>query len=425
MSSDPLHPASFPAGLVRRRPQAKIIVLGNLLVLAGLLVTAEVLARLVVWTWEIPTTFEAKPFQGFGETDPVVWWKLRPGLDARMGGVRLRTNRLGFRDDHEELPAGLPRIYCLGDSSTFGWGVEASRMYSAVAERALEAKAGAKAALISAGVPGYTSFQCLQQFREQIARLRPDWIVVMASNNECRARNIGDRERGRLLARKQTLHRWLGFSHLWLLLSRAPEALTRTWDLEPKPGRVADTTDEYSQNLRDLIREARALNCKVLIMSMPIRLRSMPNWSHFDNPSPEVQDLLSRVGQARKADEPLEAQITLLEEAAKLQPIQFEAHWQLAKLELRRGRTIEADRQFALAREGDLHPETSKPSYNRTLALLCRDEKVPFLDLDRLFQESGLDEDALFLDHCHPSTTGQKLIGQELARKLSAWLPGP
>ncbi|MDB5349018.1 MAG: lipolytic protein family [Planctomycetota bacterium] len=415
-------PPRVPAS---RRPRLRVIVLGNLLVLAGLLVVAELVARIVVWTWVIPTTFETKPFQGFGQTDPMVWWKLRPNLDARMGGVRLRTNRLGFRDERQEVPPDSLKILCLGDSSTFGWGVDASRMYTAVAERGLASRSGRGAAVVSAGVPGYTSFQSLQQFREQIARLKPDWVVVMASNNECRARNLGDRERGRLLARKQALHRWLGFSRLWLLISRAPEALSRTWDLDPKPGRVADTPDEYAQNIRDLVAEARRANLRVLVMNMPLRLRSAPVWKQFERPTPEVADLLRRAEDASKAEAPVEKQAALLEQAARLQPNQFEAHWRMGNLELRRGRTAEADRCFALARDGDLHPETSKPSYNRVLSAVCRDLDVPFIDLDSLFRESGLDESALFLDHCHPSPTGHRLIGRELARRLNELRPGP
>lgn len=408
----------------RRRPRLRIIVLGNLVVLGGLLVCSELVARFVVWAWEIPTTFESKPFQGFGQTDPVVWWKLRPNLDVRMGGVGLRTNPLGVRDERRELPAGSIKVFCLGDSSTFGWGVDSARMYTAVAEQGLESMSGKGFAVVSAGVPGYTSFQCLQQFREQIARLRPDWVVVMASNNECRARTLGDRERGRLLARKQVLHRWLGFSRLWLLISRAPEALNRSWDLDPKPGRVADTPDEYAQNIRDLVREARRANGRVLVMNMPLRLRKAPFWKQFDRPTPEVADLLRQAEDAQKADESVEKQVARLEQAARLQPDQFEAHWRLAYLELRRGRTAAADREFALAREGDLHPEASKPGYNSVLAAVCRDENVPFIDLDRLFHESGLDEGDLFLDHCHPTPAGHELIGNELARRLNALQQG-
>ena len=416
-------PPSVADGPVSRsgRPRRWLrLVLGNLAVLAALLLICEGVARGIVWFWEVPTEFRARPFQQFGQTDPVAWWRVRSNLDTTMLGVRLRTNRRGFRDPRDELPGGAVRVFCLGDSTTFGWKVEADAMYTAVAERAVREATGRDVAIVSAGVPGYTSYQCLQQFRETIAPLRPDWIVVMASNNECRARNLGDRERGAGLARKRALQRWLGWSRVWLLLSRAPEALARGWDLDPKPGRVANTAPEYRQNLRELIRAARAEGSRVLVLNMPLRLRLEPDWPHFDELSPRVADLI------RRSDEQTapSARRSLLDDALALQPDQFAAHWKLAQVELSQGHPAEADRQFAQARNDDLHPDAAKPLYNRALEELAAEESVPFLDIDRLFRESGHADDALFLDHCHPTALGQRLIGEALAARLASLLAG-
>ena len=400
-----------------------VIVLGNLIALGVLLVAAELLARGIVWLWGVPTAFQPRPFQGFGRTDPVLWWRLRPNLDDWMGQVRLKTNRLGFRDSRDSLPKGSTKVYSLGDSTTFGWGVPASAMFTAVAEEALNEGSKRRVAIVSAGVPGYTSYQCLEQFREDIAPLRPDWIVVMASNNECRSRFLGDRERGANLARKKTLDGLLGFSRIWLLLSRTPESLTREWELDPPSGRVANTEDEYRHNLGTLIREARASGCRVIVMNMPLRLRKEPDWKHFDRTSPKVAALLDRADVARRSNAPLSDQEAPLAEAIRLQPDQFAAHWRLAQVEQASGRDDEASRQFALAREGDLHPDAAKPSYNAALKSLCDGENVPFLDIDRAFRESGKADDELFLDHCHPSPAGQRIIGRELARKLGDLLP--
>ncbi|MDR3632201.1 MAG: SGNH/GDSL hydrolase family protein [Isosphaeraceae bacterium] len=405
------------------RRRGLVIGLSFLIVFAVSLLAAEIAARAIVWAWRIPTQFEAKPFQQFGQTDPRLWWKLQPNLDTEMLGVKLRTNHRGFRDDREDLAPGTFRVYCLGDSSTFGWRVTRSEMFTSVAERSLRAAAGRSVGLVSAGVPGYTSYQCRQQFRELIAPLRPDVVVVLASNNECRARNLGDRERGRLLARKEALHHWLGFSRTWLLISRAPDALSRTWDLKPNPGRVANTPAEYRENLRELIHDARAINCQIVVMNMPLRLRFKPIWKHYDRPNPEVASLLRRAEEAALQGAPDPARRALLEEAVRVQPVQFAAHWMLAELELATGRSAEAERQFVLAREGDLHPDATKPSYNQTLAELCALEKVRFIDLDRLFRESTEGSETLFMDHCHPSPSGHLLIGRALARVLSEFVP--
>ena len=421
--------STTPSSTPRRPPgwvaKVRVVVVANLVVMTGLLVAAEAAARVAVWAWAVPLTFQSEPFQVFGQTDPLVWWKLRPNLDVRLTGVRVRTNRLGFRDERDAPPRGCVRVYCVGDSSTFGWGVEASAMYTAVTERILNAERARDVCVVSTGVPGYTSYQCLNQFREQVAPLQPDWVVIMASNNECRARNLGDRERGTLLARKQAVQRWLGFSRLWVLLSRAPQALSRSWDLNPKPGRVANTTGEYQENIRDLIKAARAVGCRVLVMNVPIRLRLNTTWRHYDRTSPEVAALVRQAELVAEAGGPLDQQAALLAEAIRLQPRQFRAHWLRALLAAREGNGDLATIELALAREGDLHPETSKPSYNRAIERICSEEHVPLVDLDRLFHDSGQSEDVLFLDHCHPSAAGHELIGRALARQLGPLLDRP
>ncbi len=420
--TSPLKPptaVAFPRNTRRRR--VLIIALGNLIVLSTLLVGCEIVARGIVWAWEIPTEFQPQPFQEFGQTDPVVWWHLRSNLDTWWHDVRLRTNREGFRDRRDTLNAGALRVYCLGDSSTFGWDVKESQMYTNLAESFVEEATGRPVDIVSTGVPGYTSYQCLQVLREQIARKKPDVVVVMASNNECRARNVGDRDRGRMLARKRSLHRWLGFSRIWVLLSRAPETLTRTWDLDPKPGRVANTTEEYRENLGELLREASSTGARVVFMNMPLRLKVTPIWKHFDPSTPQVDALLQR---ARDDGGQPDLAARWLQEAIELQPVQFAAHWQLAQLEQARGNVAKASAEFALAREGDWHPDAAKPSYNRTLDEFCKSEGVPMIDLDRAFRESGISDEELFLDHCHPSPAGHRIIARELSHTLQGMVKG-
>lgn len=392
---------------------------------ASLLLVLELIGRLCVWLGEIPTEFRPEPFHGFGQTDPVLWWSLQPRLDTESQGVRVRTNRYGFRDDRDDLPADARRIFCLGDSTTYGWRVEAAEIFAAQVERTLRERLGrstSDVAVVSAGVPGYTSYQVLEQFRERILPLHPDIVCILASNNECRARAIGDRERGERLARTRAVERWLGFSHFWLLISRAPESVRRGWELDSPPGRVANTPDEYRQNLAELIRLAREHDCRVVFMTVPIRLRFEPTWPLHDPANAQLAALLRRAQQARFLDEPPDSQESLLKEAVELAPEQFTAHWRLAQLYLELGRPSEAERHFELARDGDMHPETAKPAYNRVLRDLCSNQSVPLVDLDRAFLATGVAPHELFLDHCHPSERGHRIIAEPLSAELASIL---
>jgi len=392
----------------------------------GAVLLALVVLELVGWAcvrlFGIPTKFQPQPFQGFGQTDPVLWWTLEPNLDNEAQGVRVRTNRLGLRDARDELPRDRPVVVCLGDSTTYGWSVEADEMYTVVAERLLAERGGPPAAVISAGVPGYTSYQCLVQFRERILPLRPTIVAVLASNNECRARSLGDRDRGRLLARKQALDSALGFSNFWLLLTRGPESLRRSWELEPVPGRVANTVDECRQNFGELIRLARDDNVQIIVLSAPLRLRFEPNWKNYDQPAAAVAELLRRAQQAALDGAPIDEQLAHVEAAVRFDRHQFIGHWRLAQLYSQLGRTDDAAREFSLARDADRHPEAAKPLYNRALAEFCESASVPFIDLDHRFAASGLRDDELFLDHCHPSPAGQQLIGEAIADELTPML---
>lgn len=386
----------------------------NLVILAILLLGLELVGRIGVWYREIPEGFRPEPFHGIGQTDPVLWWRLQSRIDTVAQGVRVRTNARGFRDPRETIPPGTVGVYALGDSTTYGWGVEARQMYTAQAERLRNRGAARPAAVVSAGVPGYTSYQCLLQLRESILPLGPDVVTVLASNNECRARPLGDRRRGERLERLRRWDAWLGFSHFWRLVADRSRSSRRRSEADPPPGRVANTTDEYRANFLEIIRTARDAGAEVVVMTVPLRLRFEPTWKTYDHPSPDVAALLAQAGAI--ADPA--ARRPLLERAVALQPGQFEGHFRLARCLDELGRPGEAHRHYRLAREHDLHPETARPGYNQVLRDLCRAERVRLVDLEAIFEGSGLPEAALFLDHCHPSAEGHRLIGEALAKAL-------
>jgi lysophospholipase L1-like esterase len=269
--------------------------------------------------------------------------------------------------------------------------------------------------VVSTGVPGYTSYQSMRQFHERVLPLRPDWIIVLSSNNECRARNMGDRDRGRWLDRKYALHRILGFSHFWLLVSRGPESLRRSWDQDPGPGRVANEPAEYIQNLRELTAQAKKAKCKVALATVPLRLEAYPIWKVYDELGPEARRRLTLAQRAAAQGETPERRRTLFERAVAAEPKQFSANWGLAEACRELNRPEEARRCYRAARDADLHPDAAKPAYNDVLRQLCNTEGFPLIDLENRFLESGLGEHELFQDHCHPTNRGHRLIAECIA----------
>ena len=106
--------------------------------------------------------------------DPVVGWRLRPGLywakaPNRFSKHRLRINKHGLRNgDIGVAPGGeTRRIVILGDSFTYGKAVREEHLFTRRIERSLNgAAAGPRYEIINAGVPGYGNAQELLLMRQ-------------------------------------------------------------------------------------------------------------------------------------------------------------------------------------------------------------------------------------------------------------------
>src|SRR5690606_12738629 len=111
----------------------------------------------------------------------------------------VHTNGRGFRTPaFEDRPAaGVLRIVALGDSSTFGWGVEhfaawPERLRSALARRWNLPRG--RIEVINLGVPGYSSFQGRVLLERTALGLAPDLVVWSYLANDGAATGESDAE---------------------------------------------------------------------------------------------------------------------------------------------------------------------------------------------------------------------------------------
>ena len=115
--------------------------------------------------------FQADPDSGYG---------LRPGFHGREIArghefdVPVAIDARGLRDHRHTAPP-RPLVLALGDSMTFGEGVDAEQAWPAVLERALGVRA------VDGGVPGYGSPQMRARLHRLLPALRPDLVVVALS----------------------------------------------------------------------------------------------------------------------------------------------------------------------------------------------------------------------------------------------------
>lgn len=97
------------------------------------------------------------------------------------GGVLLLTRQWG---DSESRPAGEVRILAIGESTTFGLGVDPSQSYPAQLEAILRERLSGPVTVINAGVPGQTSTSILRTIDSLLAEHRPSVVLALFGVND-------------------------------------------------------------------------------------------------------------------------------------------------------------------------------------------------------------------------------------------------
>jgi len=123
--------------------------------------------------------------------DPLLHQELEPGCNVVSDGyfvklpeVHLKINSYGFRDYEYAFNKenNTFRIIALGDSHTFGWGVELNDSYPKILERMLNERltptSGIKYEVLNFGVPGYNTFEEVVFLKKLGIKFNPDLIIL-------------------------------------------------------------------------------------------------------------------------------------------------------------------------------------------------------------------------------------------------------
>jgi lysophospholipase L1-like esterase len=159
----------------------------NLLRNVGVSVVSAIVALLAIeGVLRILTPLENMPI---AEHDSLLGWRGRANLECVIKEHACRfsviQNAQGFRD-RERSPRRTEdgiRILCVGDSFTWGWGVEQEETYTRILEDRLLSE-GHRAEVINAGVCGYSTDQVLLFLQNQGFDYSPDLIVCQATSND-------------------------------------------------------------------------------------------------------------------------------------------------------------------------------------------------------------------------------------------------
>ena len=216
--------------------------------------------------------YKLKPNISIDATNPFNEIELRRGTTFRID-----SNSSGFRtQEFRPKDPDVIRIVTLGDSSTFGWGVDAEYTYQQLLETRLHAD-GVPAEVLNLGISGHTTRHGLGVFERYVRGLEPDRLIISYGANDARLVLQSAEE---ILALDDT---WLGTARTTLLRFETFKLLRR-WILgaydpfmahgsdEPKDAPRALVAsvprDVYIEHLRYLIGEARATGAETVLLAM-------------------------------------------------------------------------------------------------------------------------------------------------------------
>jgi len=222
--------------------------------------------------------------------DPLLDWKLAPNYCQKVGAVRV--NSKGFRGpEFSNNKNGLIRVIVLGDSCVFGAGASGDEFtLSRLLEKRLNLDLrDSSYEVINAGVPGYTSSQCLLYLKNELLNLSPDTIILYCGWNDIWAyRNpysntaaipflrslsrVMSKSLTFTLFRNKILTPIRNKSH-YLLRKQVNNAELLIDDHLKKT-----TLDIFEENLYRMIQIARQNGVKVLILTIPTSVKmSLPD----------------------------------------------------------------------------------------------------------------------------------------------------
>jgi len=131
-------------------------------------------------------------YQRWGHRKSLIFgFEPRPNRNWTGAGARYSTDAYGFRTrvaarSSSPTPSDL-RIFTMGGSSTFGYGLDDDATWSHYLERNLRRAPGgsfADAVVVNAGANGFNSLQIALRYYLRVARHAPTHVVLYAGHND-------------------------------------------------------------------------------------------------------------------------------------------------------------------------------------------------------------------------------------------------
>ena len=231
-----------------------------------------------------------------------IQYKLKPNIDVHASNpfnrmelrkgktFRLVSNSRGFRTrELDPKPLGVTRIVTIGDSSTFGWGVEPEYTFQHLLEDRFD-RGGSETAIevLNLGISGHTSRHGLGLFEHYVRDLEPDVLIMSYGANDARrvlqsADDTLDRDDTWRGTARDILYRLETFRLLRRLILAVYDPFDASQARADSEGEARDLIyavdrDTYIDNLRSLVGRTRELGAQPVLVGVcipPAYLRGM------------------------------------------------------------------------------------------------------------------------------------------------------
>ncbi len=164
----------------------------NLLVfLVSLLICLLIFELFVRAVWMVPQ--RGYP-EGIHISDEVLGYKLKPDFSGYfpkyLGNISISINSQGLRDYERDYTKSQKRILMLGDSVTFGSGVDFEEIYPRLLEQKLN-ESGYDYEIIKTGVGGYEFSQEYDYYFHEGYKYNPDIVIINVVLNDIFQPDLG------------------------------------------------------------------------------------------------------------------------------------------------------------------------------------------------------------------------------------------
>lgn len=222
-----------------------------------------------VYEWDRWRFYRLRPDREVSFLDPFA-----PRASRAASRWTVHTGPEGYRTPAFAVrpSPGRTRVIALGDSSTFGWGVEDGDAYPAQLQRALTREGGAWEVL-NLGVPGYSTFQGRIMLEREALPLAPDVVLWSYLSNDGAMTGEADRSayarrEGAVGALLQLLHHSRAYETLeaWIAHARGAAASRPRDDV-----RNVASLAEAAANARESVTLARRAGVPIVLVANCVR----------------------------------------------------------------------------------------------------------------------------------------------------------